>query len=153
MNMKQKWKDFWISGAKANAGFTLVELIVVIAIVAVLGGVAVPAYSGYIEKADRTADKQLLADVNKAFAAACMVEGVNNFDADVNDPTIGEDKKIGEITVDGIADFDKTFRGFFDNEGEFKKTTRLEYKAEIGGFFDPDADIEGKKAFTIGGKT
>ena len=36
---------------KKNGGFTLVELIVVIAILAILASVAVPAYSGYIAKA------------------------------------------------------------------------------------------------------
>ena len=36
---------------KSNGGFTLVELIVVIAILAILAGVAIPAYTGYIEKA------------------------------------------------------------------------------------------------------
>lgn len=37
---------------KSNGGFTLVELIVVIAILAILASVAVPAYSGYIAKAE-----------------------------------------------------------------------------------------------------
>ena len=36
---------------KANGGFTLVELIVVIAILGILVGVGMPAYSGYVQKA------------------------------------------------------------------------------------------------------
>ena len=37
---------------KSNKGFSLVELIVVIAIMAIIAGVAIPVYSGYITKAN-----------------------------------------------------------------------------------------------------
>ena len=37
---------------KKNGGFTLVELIVVIAILAILATIGIPVYSGYVEKAE-----------------------------------------------------------------------------------------------------
>ena len=55
---------------KAAAGFTLVELIVVIAILGTLAGVAVPAYGGYVNKANMAADKQLVSDIENALVLA-----------------------------------------------------------------------------------
>lgn len=61
---------------KSNGGFTLVELIVVIAILAILASVAVPAYSGYIAKAENVEDDvvdhyfEVLDNANDALEAA-----------------------------------------------------------------------------------
>ncbi len=53
-----------------NKGFSLVELIVVIAIMAILVGVAVPVYTSYIDKAQKEADRQLVSEIKHAIEIA-----------------------------------------------------------------------------------
>lgn len=55
-------KKFW----KKSEGFTLVELIVVIAILGILAGVGTVGYSGYIKKANMAADEQLASGIANA---------------------------------------------------------------------------------------
>ena len=69
MNMKKKIKEFFAM-SRQHDGFTLVELIVVIAILAILAGVAVPAYNGYITKTNMAADHKLASEVKQALALA-----------------------------------------------------------------------------------
>ena len=85
---------------KSNGGFTLVELIVVIAILAILAGVAVPMYSGYIEKANEAADTQVLSAMNTAFAAACVENDVRPEDVTAAYTLAGG---LGVTAVDGIV--------------------------------------------------
>lgn len=55
-------------------GFTLVELIVVIAILAILAGVAVPVYSAYINNANEQVVKTELDNARTAAIAECLSE-------------------------------------------------------------------------------
>lgn len=69
MNLKKRLKEI-LAPANRDGGFTLVELIVVIAILGVLSGVAVPAYGGYVAKANKQADMTLVSEIEHALVMA-----------------------------------------------------------------------------------
>ena len=77
----------------SKAGFTLVELIVVIAILGILAGIAVPAYSGYIKKANEAADYAQLDAVKTAAVFAYV-------DAVINDADTTNDDKINVTSIE-----------------------------------------------------
>ena len=69
-------KKFMKKLLKKTEGFTLVELIVVIAILGILAGVGVAGYGGYITKANKAADEAALTNVKTALNSACALEGI-----------------------------------------------------------------------------
>lgn len=57
--------------AKAQQGFTLVELLIVVAIIGILAAVAVPQYSDYTRKA-KLAEMDSIVDGYKTAVSICM---------------------------------------------------------------------------------
>lgn len=70
MKLKNMWKRFWTLDVHNHEGFTLVELIIVIAILAILSTGAIAGYSAYVEKANITADKALIAEIKNVLTMA-----------------------------------------------------------------------------------
>ena len=50
-------------------GFTIVELVIVVAVIAILAAVLIPTFSGIIRKANESKDNQLIKNLNTAIAA------------------------------------------------------------------------------------
>ena len=50
-------------------GFTIVELVIVVAVIAILAAVLIPTFSGVIRKANESKDTQLIKNLNTALAA------------------------------------------------------------------------------------
>lgn len=128
MDLKKKMKAFFTLDRHASDGFTLVELIVVIAILAILAGVTVPAYGNYVEKAQIAADQHTLATMNTAFTVACMDKGHYDMTNLPFTPVASDIKNAVKV-----SHFDDAFQTYFGG-GVFKYYDVLYYNKAKGAF-------------------
>ena len=91
-----------------HAGFTLLELIVAISILAILAGIAVPAYSGYVAEASREADRVLIGSILRAIETSAATgeipEGTLVLTADgVEVQPVGYVKPCNIVTLENVT--------------------------------------------------
>ena len=134
---------------KMKKGFTLVEMMIVVAIIAVLAGVAIPQYTKYVKKSETTEAMRFIKQITDAeILYFATNKKYVKFDTSTTD---GSEKKIGfkapseanfknyEVTVcgtnDGIIieawtdshDADKTIYSYYPSSMTLKAESDKEY--------------------------
>lgn len=95
---------------KKNDGFSLVEMVVTVAIMAVLGGVLMPQVTQYIETSRVVKDKQTIQNIYMAVSTALIsgTEGEERMDL-AGDPGAGEVISLEDLAA-GSGEFAKQMK-------------------------------------------
>jgi prepilin-type N-terminal cleavage/methylation domain len=119
---------------KVQQGFTLIELMIVVAIIGILAAIAIPAYQDYTAKA-QAAEAYTLLDGLKtpivdnmtqdATASGCTAAAVG---------AITAGKYVASIAATGTCLMTATFKGSGVNSQLTSKTVELSYDPSSGKF-------------------
>lgn len=88
-----------VSGGAGHAGFSLVELVVVVAIIGILMAIAIPSYKQYLIRANKSAVKAVLLDVSSRQEQFVMKAGSYGTLADLNYTVPTEVSAYFDITL------------------------------------------------------
>lgn len=96
---------------KKNKGFTLVELVIVVAILAILVGMLAPQYTKYVENSRKAADASNMDELVNAFKIYALSGGelkATTYDITIKSGILQANATITEGGVTGITGYDST---------------------------------------------
>ena len=128
---------------KKEKGFTIVELLIVVAIIGVLAAISVPVFTGQLEKSREAAD---IANVRAAYAE--LMVKVADTDGNTDAITVGLNQKLSgwqtklPITIGGVA-FNGTNTGNWIGTPGNNGTCEVSYDKDKGAIFNWSAGSGG----------
>ncbi len=123
-------------------GFTIVELVIVIAVIAILAAVLIPTYSSLVKKANESADIQAVRQMNTILAT--YADGsVSN----VKEAIEALDKE--NIDLENYKPMQKEHYFYFYMDDNTPKTVYMDKNNKV--VFPTDAKVDGKQLMSLSG--
>lgn len=112
---------------KNNKGFSLVELIIVVAIMAVLMGILAPQYIRYVEKTRIRADDSIISDIDKSCQATLAEEKYYKDAANTVVVTVDD---AGNISASGFSTVQAAFEAEVNTSVYGQATSTNKFKSK-----------------------